>query len=147
MTTYNQLRLRIHEILTYAVNQMGFDMCFDKTYQASRYTGSSVYTGLHMMTEFGKIDLTFHFGDIDLHISTDKSPSFFVRSTLGTYPIQRVKLWPTPDNPNQIITDDGLILPMMVTEYEQYLKRLLEELSSDRCFEWIDRLQTNGTEL
>lgn len=133
MMTYNQLRLRIHEILTYAVNQWGFDSSFDKTYPMH---GS----GLHMMTEFGKIDLSFRFGDIDLHISTDKSPSFFLRSTLGTYPIQRVRPWPTTDNPNQIITDDGLILPMTVTEYEQYLKRLLGELSGDRCFEWMDRV-------
>lgn len=80
-STYNQLRLRIHEILTYAINQW------------------------------------------------------------ETYPIARVRPWPTPEDPNTIITDDGLILHMTVTEYEQYLERPLEEISGDRCFEWIDRVE------
>lgn len=143
MSTYNQLRLRIHEILTYAVQQWGFDTNFDKKYRASRISGSTnIHTGVHAFTKYGSIDLTFYIGSIDLRISTDKSPSFYVRGkNFGTYPIERVRPWPTDDDPNTIITDDGLILHMTVTEYEQYLERLLEELSGDRCFEWIDRVE------
>lgn len=141
-STYDQLRLRIHEILTYAINQWGFDTSFNRRYW---YTEEM---GLSASTKYGSIGLTFYFGDIDLHISTDKSPSFYVRGkSFTTYPIARVRPWPTPEDPNTIITDDGLILHMTVTEYEQYLERPLEEISGDRCFEWIDRLQTNGTEL
>ena len=147
MSTYNQLRLRIHEILTYAVQQWGFDGSFDKKYQVDETFGVNAFT------KYGSIDLTFYFGGIDLHIGTDKSPSFYVRGkSFGTYPIERVRPWPTPENlrkelrprgedPNSIITDDGLMVYMTLTEYEQYLERLLEELSSDRCFEWIDRVE------
>lgn len=141
-STYDQLRLRIHEILTYAINQWGFDTSFNRCYW---YTEEM---GLSASTKYGSIGLTFYFGDVDLHISTDKSPTFYVRGkSFATYPIARVRPWPTPEDPNTIITDDGLILHMTVTEYEQYLERPLEELFGDRCFEWIDRLQTNGTEL
>ena len=143
MSTYNQLRLRIHEILTYAVNQWGFDKVFDKTYYATRLSGNTdIHAGVRAFTEYGSIDLTFYFGDMDLLISTDKSPSFYVRGkNFGTYSIERVLPWPTPEDPNSLITDDGVILHMTTTEYEQYLERLLEELSSDRCFEWIDRVE------
>ena len=135
-STYNQLRLRIHEILTYAVNQRGFDTNFDRRYRYTEEMGMSAFT------KYGSIDLTFYFGDIDLHISTDKSPVFFLRGeSFGTYPIERVRPYPTPADPNSLITDDGVILHMTVTEYEQYLERLLEELSGDRCFEWIDRVE------
>lgn len=132
---YNKLRLRIHEILTYAVQQWGFDEAFDKQYHAVENFG------IEALTKYGCIDLTFHFGNMDLHISTDKHPSFFLKQSLGTYPIQRVRLWPTPKNPNSIITDDGVILHIPTTEYEQYLERLLDELSGDRCFEWMDRIE------
>lgn len=136
MGTYNQLRLRIHEILTYAVQQWGFDSGFDKKYQVDKTFGMSAFT------KYGSIDLTFYFGGIDLRISTDKSPSFYVRGkNFGTYPIERVRPWPTPEDPNSIITDDGLMVYMTLTEYEQYLERLLEELSGDRCFGWIDRVE------
>jgi hypothetical protein len=132
---YNQLRLRIHEILTYAVQQWGFDSSFDKKYRVDETFGMSAFT------KYGSIDLTFYFGGIDLHISTDKSPSFYVRGkNFGTYPIERVRPWPTPEDPDYLITDDGLMVYMTLTEYEQYLERLLEELSSDRCFEWMDRI-------
>lgn len=131
---YNKLRLRIHEILTYAVQQWGFDEAFDKQYHAVDGFG------LETLTKYGSIDLVFHFGNIDLHISTDKHPTFFLRDkNFASYPIQRVRPWPTPENPNSI------------TEYNQYLERLLDELSSesaeahspseDRCFEWIDRIE------
>lgn len=63
-----------------------------------------------------------------------------LRMEILTYAIQRVRPWPTPEDPNGIITDDGQIIHMTTTEYEQYLERLFDELSSDRCFEWIDRL-------
>lgn len=133
---YNQLRLRIHEILTYAVQQWGFDSSFDRRYW---YTEEM---GMQAFTKYGSIDLTFYFGGIDLRISTDKSPSFYVRGkNFGTYPIERVRPWPTPEDPNSIITDDGLMVYMTLAEYEQYLERLLEELSGDRCFEWIDRVE------
>jgi hypothetical protein len=136
MSTYNQLRLRIHEILTYAVQQWGFDSSFDKKYQVDETFGVNAFT------KYGSIDLTFYFGGIDLHISTDKSPSFYVRGkNFGTYPIERVRPWPTPEDPDCLITDDGLMVYMTLTEYEQYLERLLDELSSDRCFEWIDRVE------
>lgn len=131
---YNKLRLRIHEILTYAIQQWGFDSSFDRRYWYTEDMGMSA------LTKYGSIDLTFHFGNIDLHISTDKHPSFFLKQSLGTYPIQRVRPWPTPEDPNGIITDNGQIIHMTTTEYEQYLERLFDELSSDRCFEWIDRL-------
>lgn len=131
---YNKLRLRIHEILTYAVNQWGFDEAFDKQYHAVDNFG------MEALTKYGSIDLVFHFGNIDLHISTDKHPTFFLRDkNFASYPIQRVRPWPTPENPNSIITDDGVILHIPTTEYNQYLERLLDELSGDRCFEWIDR--------
>jgi hypothetical protein len=143
---YNKLRLRIHEILTYAVQQWGFDEAFDKQYHAVENFG------IEALTKYGSIDLTFHFGDIDLNISTDKHPTFFLRDkNFASYPIQRVRPWPTPENPNSIITDDGVILHIPTTEYNQYLERLLDELSSesaeahspseDRCFEWIDRIE------
>lgn len=140
---YNKLRLRIHEILTYAINQWGFDSSFDEKYCATRISGSTnIHTGIAAFTKYGSIDLTFYFGDMDLLISTDKSPSFYVRGkSFGTYPIERVRPWPTPEDPDCLITDDGLMVHMTLTEYEQYLERLLEELSSDRCFEWIDRIQ------
>lgn len=136
MSIYNQLRLRIHEILTYAVQQWGFDSSFNRRYWYTEEMGMSAFT------KYGSIDLTFYFGDIDLHISTDKSPSFYVRGkNFGTYPIERVRPWPTPEDPNSIITDDGLMVYMTLTEYEQYLERLLDELSGDRCFGWIDRVE------
>ena len=158
MSIYNQLRLRIHEILTYAVNQRGFDTNFDRRYRYTEEMGMSAKAalsvpgmsakaalsvpGMSAFTKYGSIDLTFYFGDIDLHISTDKSPVFFLRGeSFGTYPIERVRPCPTPADPNSLITDDGVILHMTVTEYEQYLERLLEELSGDRCFEWIDRVE------
>lgn len=147
MSIYNQLRLRIHEILTYAVNQRGFDTNFDRRYRYTEEMGMSAKAalsvpGMSAFTKYGSIDLTFYFGDIDLHISTDKSPVFFLRGeSFGTYPIERVRPWPTPVDPNSLITDDGVILHMTVTEYEQYLERLLEELSGDCCFEWIDRVE------
>ena len=124
------------EILTYAVQQWGFDSSFDRRYW---YTEEM---GLSASTKYGSIDLTFYFGGIDLHIGTDKSPSFYVRGkNFGTYPIERVRPWPTPEESDGLITDDGLMVYMTLTEYEQYLGRLLEELSSDRCFEWIDRVE------
>lgn len=135
-STYNQLRLRIHEILTYAIQQWGFDSSFYKYYRASERFGMSA------LTKYGSIDLSFYFGGIDINIGTDRSPVFFLRGKgFGTYPISRVRPWPTPEDPNSIITDDGVILHMTVTEYEHHLERLLEELSSDRCFEWIDRVE------
>lgn len=118
-STYNQLRLRIHEILTYAINQWGFDTSFNRRYW---YTEEM---GLSASTKYGSIGLTFYV----------RGKSF------ATYPIARVRPWPTPEDPNTIITDDGLILHMTVTEYEQYLERPLEEISGDRCFEWIDRVE------
>ena len=131
---YNKLRLRIHEILTYAIQQWGFDSSFDRRYWYTEDMGMSA------LTKYGSIDLTFHFGNMDLHISTDKSPRVFLRDkNFASYPIQRVRPWPTPENPNSIITDDGQIIHMTTTEYEQYLERLFDELSGDRCFEWIDR--------
>lgn len=131
---YNKLRLRIHEILTYAVQQWGFDEDFDKQYHAVDNFG------MEALTKYGSIDLVFHFGNVDLHISTDKSPRVFLRDeNFASYPIQRVRPWPTPENPNSIITDDGVILHIPTTKYERYLERLLDELSGDRCFEWIDR--------
>lgn len=144
---YNQLRLRIHEILTYAVQQWGFDSSFNRRYWYTEEMGMSAKAalsvpGMSAFTKYGSIDLTFYFGGIDLHISTDKSPSFYVRGkSFGTYPIERVRPWPTPEDPNSIITDDGLMVYMTLAEYEQYLERLLEELSGDRCFEWIDRVE------
>lgn len=135
MSTYNQLRLRIHEILTYAVQQWGFDSSFDKKYRVDETFGVNAFT------KYGSIDLTFYFGDMDLRISTDRSPTFFLRGeSFGTYPIERVRPWPTPEKSDSLITDDGVILHMTTTEYEQYLERLLGELSGDRCFEWIDRV-------
>lgn len=144
---YNQLRLRIHEILTYAVQQWGFDSSFDRRYWYTEEMGMCAKAalsvpGMSAFTKYGSIDLTFYFGGIDLRISTDKSPSFYVRGkNFGTYPIERVRPWPTPEDPNSIITDDGLMVYMTLAEYEQYLERLLEELSGDRCFEWIDRVE------
>lgn len=144
---YNKLRQRIHEILTYAVQQWGFDSSFNRHYSYTEEMGMSAKAGLSVpgmsaFTKYGSIDLTFYFGSIDLHISTDKSPSFYVRGkSFGTYPIERVRPCPTPEDPNSIITDDGLMVYMTLTEYEQYLERLLDELSGDRCFEWIDRVE------
>lgn len=54
---YNQLRLRIHEILTYAVQQWGFDSSFDKKYRVDETFGVNAFT------KYGSIDLTFYFGD------------------------------------------------------------------------------------
>lgn len=144
---YNKLRQRIHEILTYAVQQWGFDSSFDRRYWYTEEMGMSAKAalsvpGMSALTKYGSIDLTFYFGGIDLHIGTDKSPSFYVRGkSFGTYPIERVRPWPTPEDPNSIITDDGLMVYMTLSEYEQYLERLLDELSGDRCFEWIDRVE------
>lgn len=144
---YNKLRQRIHEILTYAVQQWGFDSSFNRRYSYTEEMGMSAKAalsvpGMSAFTKYGSIDLTFYFGGIDLHIGTDKSPSFYVRGkSFGTYPIERIRPWPTPEDPNSIITDDGLMVYMTLTEYEQYLERLLDELSGDRCFEWIDRVE------
>lgn len=132
---YNKLRLRIHEILTYAVQQWGFDEAFDKQYRVVDNFG------MEALTKYGSIDLVFHFGNMDLHISTDKSPRVFLRDeNFASYPIQRVRPWPTPGDSSSIITDDGVILHIPTTKYERYLERLLEELSGDRCFEWMDRI-------
>ena len=155
---YNKLRQRIHEILTYAVQQWGFDSGFNRRYSYTEEMGMSAKAalsvpGMSAFTKYGSIDLTFYFGGIDLHIGTDKSPSFYVRGkNFGTYPIERVRPWPTPENlrkelrpagenPDCLITDDGLMVYMTLTEYEQYLERLLDELSGDRCFEWIERVE------
>ena len=96
-----------------------------------------------MFTKYGEMVVTFYFGDIDLIISSDRAPSIHLRSAPGNMiiPITRVRPWPIPDNPNVIITDEGRYIPMTATEYEHYLERLLDELSGDRCFEWIDRVE------